>query len=153
MSLLPFFKWCDETTLGQAIRGVTWAFPFIETVHIVAMIALIGGTLMVDVSLLGGLKRLGPRHIQQQVKPFVLGGLIIMLVTGILLFLSEALKCYDNDAFRPKMIFLALSIIWMATVHRKAAMADQSGSGKFAAIVSIVLWFSVGAAGRAIGFV
>jgi len=153
MSLLPLFKWCDETTLGQAIRGVTWAFPMIETIHIIAMIGLIGGSLMVDISLLGGLRRLGPRHVQNQVKPFVLTGLIVMLATGIMLFLSEALKCYDNDAFRPKMICLALAMIWMATVHRKAAQSEVSGSGKLAAIVSILLWFGVGAAGRAIGFV
>ncbi len=34
MNLLPFFTWCDGTWLGQAIRGVTWAFPLIETIHI-----------------------------------------------------------------------------------------------------------------------
>jgi hypothetical protein len=153
MSLLPLFKWCDETTLGQAIRGVTWAFPLIETIHIAAMIALIGGTLMVDISLFGGLRRLGPRRIQEQVRPFVWSGLIIMLVTGIMLFLSEALKCYDNDAFRPKMICLALAILWMLTVHRKAAQSEVPGSGKLTAVVSVLLWFGVGAAGRAIGFV
>jgi hypothetical protein len=153
MSLLPFFKWCDETTLGQAIRGVTWAFPMIETIHIFALIGLVGGTLMVDIALLGGLKRLGPAHIAQQVKPFVIWGLIVMLITGIMLFLSEALKCYDNDAFKPKMILLALAMVWQATVHRKAQASETSGTGKLAAVVSLVLWFGVGVAGRAIGFV
>lgn len=151
--LLPFFKWCDATSLGQAIRGVTWAFPAIETIHIMAMIALLGGAMVMDISLLGGLRRLTPSHIAHQVKPFMNIGLVVMLVTGILLFLSEALKCYDNDAFFPKMIALALAIIWTYTVHNKALKSEVPGSAKLVAIVSLVLWFSVGVAGRAIGFV
>jgi hypothetical protein len=151
--MLPFFKWCDATSLGQAIRGVTWAFPAIETIHIMAMIGLIGGVMVIDISLLGGLRRLTPAHISQQVRPYLNTGLIIMLVTGILLFLSEALKCYDNDAFRPKMISLALALVWTFTIHRKAEKSDVPGSAKLVAIVSLVLWFSVGVAGRAIGFV
>jgi hypothetical protein len=151
--MLPFFKWCDATTLGQAIRGVTWAFPAIETIHIMAMIGLIGGVMIMAISLLGGLRQLTPAHIANQVWPYMNIGLVIMLITGFLLFLSEALKCYDNDAFRPKMICLALAIVWTYTVLRKAVKSDISGSGKLAAVVAVVLWFGVGVAGRAIGFV
>jgi hypothetical protein len=151
--MLPFFKWCDGTSLGQAIRGVTWAFPAIETIHIMALIGLLGGVFIIDVSLFGGLRRLTPAHIAQQVRPYINWGLIIMLVTGILLFLSEALKCYDNDAFRPKMISLGLAIVWLYTVHRRAEKSETPGSGKMVATVSLLLWFSVGIAGRAIGFV
>src|SRR5271165_7124176 len=129
--MLPFFKWCDATTLGQAIRGVTWPFPAIETIH---MIGLIGGVMIMAISLLGGLRQLTPSHIANQVWPYMNIGLVIMLVTGFLLFLSEALKCYDNDAFRPKMICLTLAILWMLTVHRKAAQSDVAGSGKIAAL-------------------
>jgi hypothetical protein len=151
--MLPFFKWCDATSLGQAIRGVTWAFPAIETIHIMAMIGLLGGVMVIAISLFGGLRRLTPAHIAQQVWPFMNTGLVIMLVTGILLFLSEALKCYDNDAFRPKMICLALAILWTYTVFRKATASDVPGRAKIVAVVAVVLWFSVGVAGRAIGFV
>jgi hypothetical protein len=153
MNMLWLYKWCDETTLGQAIRGVTWAFPLIETIHIIALIALLGGVLMIDISLLGGLKRLGPAHIAKQVNPYVDISLVIIIITGIMLFLSEALKAYDNDAFRPKVTLLVLAIIWHYTVHRRAETSEIPGSGKLAAIGSIVLWFGVGVAGRAIGFV
>jgi hypothetical protein len=151
--MLPFFKWCDATTLGQAIRGVTWAFPAIETLHIIAMIGLIGGVMIMAISLLGGLRQMTPSHIAHQVWPYMNIGLVVMLITGFLLFLSEALKCYDNDAFRPKMICLALAIVWTYTVLRKAVKSNISGSGKLAAVVAVVLWFGVGVAGRAIGFV
>jgi hypothetical protein len=151
--MLWFYIWCDETRLGQAIRGVTWAFPLIETIHIISLLVLLGGILMVDVSLLGGLKRLTPAHIMRQVKPYVNWSLVVILITGVLLFLSEARKAYDNDAFRPKVTLLALAILWHYTVHRRAEGSEIPGSGKVAALVSILLWFGVGIAGRAIGFV
>jgi len=43
--------------------------------------------------------------------------------------------------------------VWMYTVHRRAAKSETPGTGKLAALGSIILWFGVGAAGRAIGFV
>jgi hypothetical protein len=153
MNMLWFYAWCDATWLGQAIRGVTWAFPLIETIHIIALLVLLGGILMVDISLLGGLRRLTPAHIMRQVKPYVNWSLVVILITGVLLFLSEALKAYDNDAFRPKVTLLAMAIIWHYTVHRRAEKSEIPGSGKIAALGSILLWFGVGAAGRAIGFV
>ena len=153
MNMLWLYTWCDGTRLGQAIRGVTWAFPLIETIHIIALLVLLGGILMVDISLLGGLRRLTPAHIMRQVRPFVNWSLLVILITGVLLFLSEALKAYDNDAFRPKVTLLAMAIIWHYTVHRRAESSEIPGSGKIAALGSILLWFGVGVAGRAIGFV
>ncbi len=153
MNLLWLYAWCDQTALGQFVRGNTWAFPLTETIHIIALLVLLGGILMVDISLLGGLKRLTPAHIMKQVRPYVNWSLVVILITGVLLFLSEALKAYDNDAFRPKVILLIAAIVWHYTVHRKAEKSEVPGSGKLAAIGSIVLWFGVGIAGRAIGFV
>jgi hypothetical protein len=71
-----------------------------------------------------------------------------MLSTGFLLFVSEALKCYGNDSFRAKMFFLFLALFFRFTLYPKLTRSW----GKLAAGASLVLWFSVGLAGRAIGF-
>jgi hypothetical protein len=72
----------------------------------------------------------------------------VMLVTGTLLFSSEAVKCYGNDSFRAKMVFLFLALLFRFTLYPKL-----TGSwGKLAGGLSLALWFSVGLAGRAIGF-
>jgi hypothetical protein len=155
--LLPFFKWCDTTTLGLAIRGVTWAFPLIETIHILALTVLFGGIMLVDFRLLGIAVRTIPvARIQQELHRYVNVSLVVIILTGIMLFLSEALKAYDNAAFFPKIILLALAIVYHYTVHAKAAASPlPSGPawGKVAALVSMALWLGVGVAGRAIGFV
>jgi hypothetical protein len=157
MDLYPFYKWCDETTLGQAIRGVTWAFPFIETVHILALTVLLGSILLIDFRLLGiAIPRIPAGKIAAELATYINWSLVIIIVSGVLLFLSEALKAYDNAAFRPKITLLVLAMIFHYTVHNKAA-SSTSPSGppwaKAAALISIALWFGVGTAGRAIGFV
>lgn len=157
MDTYPFFKWCDETWLGVSIRNTTWAFPLIETIHILSLTVLLGGILMMDLRMLGiGIRRIPVSRMQNQLSRYINVSLVISVVTGFLLFVSESLKAYDNQAFRPKITLLALATIFHYTLHSKAMSSDAPGGpawGKLAALVSLVLWFGVGAAGRAIGFV
>ena len=71
-----------------------------------------------------------------------------MLITGFLLFTSEAVKCYGNDSFRAKMVLLFTALLFRFALYPKLTQSW----GKLAAGLSLVLWFSVGLAGRAIGF-
>lgn len=157
MDLHSFFEWCDASALGLAVRGNTWAFPLIETIHILAITVLLGSILMTDLRMLGiAVRGIPVARLQRQLSKGIDISLVIVLVTGILLFLSEAVKLDDNIAFRPKMILLATAILFHYTLHNRATASDAPAGpawGKFAALVSILLWFGVGAAGRAIGFV
>ena len=148
----PFFEWCASTSIGEFMRADTWPFAITETVHLVALAVLLGSVLLLNFRLLGILRGWTPVQLTRTLSPFVMGGLIAMLVTGTLLFVSEPMKYYINDAFLPKILFLSMAILYHFTVYRKAATAPAVVS-KMAALVSIVLWFSIGAAGRAIAFV
>jgi hypothetical protein len=79
-----------------------------------------------------------------------------MIITGGLLFLSEAIKCYYHGAFWFKMTSLFLAIVFTFTVQRKVAMADEIRVSplwsKAVAVVSVLLWSGVGIGGRWIGF-
>jgi uncharacterized membrane protein len=78
----------------------------------------------------------------------------MMLVTGILLFFSEALKCYGNTSFRIKMIFLAAAVIFQFTVYSRVIKRGEAGAcvRRVSTTVALLLWFGVGLGGRAIGF-
>jgi|SRR5580698_7028669 hypothetical protein len=155
--LFPLFKWADNTWLCNAIKGTTWVFPLVETIHILSLVILVGAVLLVDFRLLGiGLSRWTPKELARQLTPFMKYGLIVILVTGFLLFIAEPRKLYDNAAFGPKMILLAASIIFQYTIFRKMEDIDKPSApfwGRLGALLSLMLWFGVGVAGRAIGFV
>ena len=157
MSLLPFFEWCENTAVGDAIRSSLWLFPVIESVHLL-MLALIGGAVLIlDLRLLGLVFRRQPvARVARDTQPWLIVSLAVMLPTGLLLFLSESKKCYYSDAFWAKMAALALAMLFTFTVRRKVAAAGEKRVRgiwlKLVALVSLALWSTVGAAGRWIGF-
>ena len=154
--LLPFFEWCEKTRLGTAVRDSIWAFPVIEAVHLLGLCLLGGALLIVDLRMLGfGLTRQRISSLARAAQPWLLTALAIMAATGVLLFLSEAVKCYYNTSFRVKMITLPIALVYTFAIRERAARSDQldtSARSRLLAITSIALWFVVAAAGRWIGF-
>ena len=157
MDLFPYFEWLASTSLSQAISASTWAFAVIESVHLLALSAIGGAVLLVDLRLLGlGIRSSTLEEVARDAQPWLIGSLVVMLVTGFLLFASEPVKCYNSTPFRVKMLCLALGTIFAFTVRRKVAMAGEGRVRpiwlKLVAVVSLALWFGVGAGGRWIGF-
>ena len=114
---------------------------------------MLGTVLMVDLSLLGrGIARYPVGRIAQELGNWTLAGLALMLTSGPLLLVSEAVRCYKTPAFWIKMALLAAALVFYFTIHRKAvAHADVSRRGvRGAAIVSLALWTGVALAGKAI---
>jgi hypothetical protein len=155
--LLPFFQWCESTALGTAIRMSPWAFAVIESVHLLGLAVIGGAVLLVDLRMLGfGLTNQRIAELARAVFPWLVGSLVVMLLTGVGLFLSEPLKCYDSRAFWVKMISLGLAMLFTFTIRRRVTLADETRVRpiwfKLVALVSLALWFGVGGGGRWIGF-
>lgn len=157
MPLLPLFEWCENAGIGQAIRASTWLFPVIEGIHLLGLCVIGGAVLLVDMRLLGlGLRRQPIAELARDSRPFLIGSLPVMLITGLLLFSSEAVKCYYSVAFWFKMTSLLLAIIFTFTVRQRVTSEDDTRigpiKGRLVALISLVLWSGVGWGGRWIGF-
>src|SRR5215471_21240816 len=100
MSLLDFFQWCEQSAIGEHIRRSAWLFPLIEAIHLLGLGVIGGAVLVVDMRLLGlGLRRYPVGQLARDAQPWLIGSLVLMIITGGLLFLSEAIKCYYHAAF------------------------------------------------------
>src|SRR5215471_4268056 len=100
MNMLPFFQWVSETAVGQAISRSPWAFAVIESVHLLALAVIGGAVLTLDLRLLGlGLRDQPIDRVAHDAHPWLVSSLIVMLVTGVLLFSSEPIKCYYSIPF------------------------------------------------------
>jgi len=157
MSLLTFFQWCEASGIGETIRKSSWLFPVIEAIHLLGLGVIGGAVLVVDMRLLGlGLKRQSAAELTRNAQPWLVGSLVLMIITGGLLFLSEAIKCYYHDAFWFKMSCLFLAIVFTFTIQRKVTMNEETRLSpvwsKVVAVVSVLLWAGVGIGGRWIGF-
>ena len=155
--LWHFAQWSEATALGTAIRNSQYAFPIIEFFHLAALAVIGGAVLVVDMRLLGlGLRKTSVAELARDAQPWMIGSLIVMLVTGISLYTSEATKCYGSAAFWIKMISLVLAIVFTFTVRRTITMDDEQHvlprTSRSVGLVSVGLWFAVAWGGRWIGF-
>jgi len=156
--ILSFCRWCNNSFFGHGIRNSVWLFPFVEIFHLIGL-GVLGGTILVLNLRLLGISFRGERtsDLAKDVRPWTIGSLAVMLVSGFLLFSTEAVKMYGNWAFRWKMIFLFSAILFTFTIHRKVASSDESRISPVwrisVALVSLLLWSGVGLGGRAIGYV
>jgi uncharacterized protein DUF6644 len=151
-----FFEWCESSLLGHWIKYSKWDFAILETFHIIGIVVLLGSTLVVDLRLLGfGLKRLSTAELSAELAPWTRASLAFMLVTGVPMFLSEAVRLSFSAPFFFKMILLSLALIIHFTIRRRAIRLganEDTGFGKLAAYLSLVSWLSVALAGRAIAY-
>ncbi|HTT25234.1 MAG TPA: DUF6644 family protein [Candidatus Sulfotelmatobacter sp.] len=160
--MLEFCQWLDQTSVGTTIRQSLWLFPAIETIHLLGMAGLVASITVLDLRLLGWAGR------QQRVSQvaarmirFAWTGFALQVITGLLLFSSEAVKIYGNPAFRLKMLLLLLAglqaLVFQTVVSGKLAEWEERPSmpvaAKLMGLVSILLWLGVMTAGRFIGFV
>jgi hypothetical protein len=143
--------------LGQFIIGSNWLFPVIESVHLLGLAVLGGAILVVDMRLLGlGLKNHPVVELAREARPWLKGALVVMIATGIPLFLSEPIKCYYSQAFWNKMTALAIGLLFTFTIRARVTEVESvRNTARRQAVVgalSLALWFTVAASGRWIGF-
>jgi hypothetical protein len=157
LNLLPFIEWVAGSPLSKAISTSTWAFAVIESIHLLALSVIGGAVLIVDLKLLGyGIRTQTLAEVARDAQKWFLGSWTVMIVTGLLLFWSEPQKLYYSTPFAVKMICLLLGTLFALTVRRKVTLAGEGRVSpmvmKLVALVSLTLWFGVGAGGRWIGF-
>src|SRR6266478_1481578 len=140
--------------IENPLNASEYSFPVLECFHIVGFALSVGTIAIVDFRLLGlGMNRETPSELQKDTWLWTLGGLLLMIFSGLLLFSSDPDNYYLNIAFDLKMFFLLLAIIFNYTIHRKVALAANTpGSGKVVASVSLALWMCVVFGGIFIGF-
>jgi hypothetical protein len=157
MTIYNIFKWLDATPISKAIRDSTYIFPVVEVLHLFGLTLLLGTVMVMCLRMLGfGMRRQTTTEVNTQLMPWAVSAAVLTIVTGILLFLSEAMKCYGNEAFPYKMWFLLGGIILYVLTGSRMRHAESRLSPvtmKIVAVLTLALWFGVAIAGRAIAFV
>jgi hypothetical protein len=160
--MMSFCKWLEHTSVGTHVRESLWLFPTIETLHLFGIVLLVGSTSALDLRLLGlSLRDQSVSKVAARLLPWAWVGFAVQITTGLLLFSSEAVKCYTNIAFRMKMLMILLAgvnaLVFHWTAYRSVEKWDDAATtpiaAKFAGSFSILLWFGIVAAGRWIGFI
>lgn len=146
------FLWLAATPLGLYMRDSTHGFAAVEAVHLLGLASLGGVVLLQSLAALKvSVAGQTPEDTARGLYPVFLGGLTVMLATGLLLVASKPLRYYLSDAFRLKMALLALGVALFFALHHRLKTAAVSRLDQALAILLLLLWLGVGLAGRFIG--
>jgi hypothetical protein len=140
---------------ANPLNSNEWAFPLTECFHITSSALSIGMIALVDLRLLGwAFKRQTAGQLVKDTWIWTLAGLIIVIISGLLIFSSDPIRYINNSGYVDKMVLLVLAIIFNYTIHRKVAFSNSSGmAAKLVGAISLLLWISVPFGGIWISFV
>lgn len=148
-------RWLVNSPWSHWINAYEWVFPAIQSVHFIGFAVSIGSIAIVDLRLLGfGMRRQAPAELAADLNRWTLLGIAMMLVTGFLMFSTDAVTYHNNPSFQFKMTCLVVALVFHFTIHRRAVRPGAGLVGaKLTAGASLLLWTTVLAAGRMIAFV
>jgi hypothetical protein len=151
MQLEQFWTWLEMTPLAARIGESAW-FPFLESMHVLSAMFVVGTVLMADLRLLGwSARRYSVTVITGEVVPWTWGAFVIAVVTGVGLLMPRASSYVANPAFLAKVVLLALAFVNMLTLHFFALRTDRVRLQMTTGACSLLVWAGVVLAGRWIG--
>jgi hypothetical protein len=157
MALLPLFEWMETTWFG--VIGKTWgaAFAVVEAFHLLAMAVLGGAVLVSDGRLLGLVFPDQPaRQVFDACHRLFVAALALVVFTGVFMACGVALKIYYLPVYWYKMLALGVGVAFVFLIRRPLLRRDYDSIRplvrRAVAVASIMIWFTVAATGRWIGF-
>jgi uncharacterized membrane protein len=150
--------WIDSTSLSQAIQNAPWVVPTVQTVHILAIAALMASMLMINLRLVGMAGRDQPlAQVAGRFTPVIWWALPVLLVSGVLLIIGEPARALKNNIFQIKMLLvigaILVTLFFAAPLKKNPAHWDGRGVlGVMVALISVSLWVAIIFAGRWIAY-
>jgi hypothetical protein len=152
--LVPLTAWLGNTTFAMWLGQATWRIAGLLTLHLFGFTLLLGTVVFSTVRLMRTDADVdavtGEVVIPERL------GLALMVITGALIFTGGAEAYYAGYWFRLKMVLLAAALTFRYTIYRAVNGANHrqfsTAVRRLTSVASLLLWFAVACAGRAIAF-
>ena len=156
---MNFLEWLQSTSLA-VIVGESW-FPWVESAHVVFLAVVAGTIFTVDARLMGFASRqLRVSYLADKMLPWTWGAFIGAVITGVMMFMANAVGYFEKTPFLIKMGLLlgaGLNMLYFQLVTYRGVSSWDTGrppaAARAAGLVSMLCWVGVISFGRWIGFV
>ncbi|MGQ0456301.1 MAG: DUF6644 family protein [Hyphomicrobium sp.] len=156
----PFWDPIAQSGLATFIGQSVWAYPALETLHVLGLALVFGPILIFDLRVFGFNRGLDMRPLHAALIPWAWTGFALNAASGGLLFISDAAAFAINPAFRIKLTLIALAglnaLAFQARLFPRLPDDDRGDphiSAKVSAAASIALWLAIITAGRLMAYV
>jgi hypothetical protein len=154
-------EWLQGTGVAIQIRDSLYAFPLLESIHVIGLALVFGTIVVLDLRLLGlASTRRAVSRVMSDLLTWTWAAFVLTAATGALMFITNAVVYFHNSFFRAKMILLALAglnmFVFELTARRTIRQWDEAPSpprtARVVATLSLLIWVGVIVTGRIIGF-
>lgn len=150
----------ETSALGMAMRESLWLDPAARVVHLLGLALLFGSIAVLDLRLLGLSRAIPVRRLAAHVLPWTAGAFLLIVPSGLAMFVAHAGDYIANPVFVLKMgLILAAgtnAAVFHAVAFRGAADWDigrePPAAARIAALLSLALWMAVIACGRLLAY-
>lgn len=152
--------WLETSGLAVAMRQWLWLYPTVEILHIVGFVLLVGAAFMFDLRLLGLSRTLPVSGMALHLLRWARLALLLVVPSGVLMFMAHATEMLENPAFRLKLLLIAAALLNAGIFHRWPfrAVGDWDTElaaplpARLAGILSLLLWTGVISCGRLLAY-
>ncbi|HTD89707.1 MAG TPA: DUF6644 family protein [Burkholderiales bacterium] len=162
MNIDSLLKWLEAFGFATAIREGEVLFPWIEAIHVLAIVLVVGSIATVDLRLLGWASReRAVKVLAEEVLPITWMAFVVAAITGALMFCAKAMTYGHSVFFLLKMGVLLLAgcnmLYFQKVIYPGVRTWGAPGStvpkaARVAGGLSLLFWFFIVAFGRWIGF-
>jgi len=158
--MLQVLNWLESTPWATAVRQSLWLYPALEITHIVGIVLLVGAAFLFDLRLLGFARHLAVTALSGYLLPWSRRGLLLIVPSGILLFMTNATALAGDPTFWCKMALLGVAALNVLAFHRfllrphkrSNARGELPATARISAWISVVLWIAIIACGRLLAY-
>ena len=156
---MTFLNLLQQSWLARLVQETVWGYPVVLTCHAVGMAMLAGVVLMICFRVLGFAPAI-PVVLLRPMLKLALGGFLINVISGAMLFMADAAKFFASNPFRIKMVLLIAGGLLLGSLTRRVlgdSVAQRGASAlradKMIAAAAVLVWVGVIVAGRLIAYV
>jgi hypothetical protein len=148
--------WLDAAGLRAFAGGDN--YPWINSVHLLGLVMLVGAIGAVDLRIAGVWRGLPMAALSRALTPVAIAGFVILIASGSLLFAADGVALARSDTFLRKLVLIALAlanaiafrVIWTHRMSGWGAVAPTPA--RIMAAASVFLWLMIGLQGRLIAY-
>lgn len=161
-TLASVSAWLEMTPFSRVLQTVEWVIPAVQTVHLLAIAAVMGSMLFFNLRLLGLTGADVPlARVSRRFVPVILGSVLVLLASGVLMIAAEPARSLLNPVFQLKMALLLGALALTVAIakplrHRPdywSSAVVHTHVSRVAAVLSLGLWVAILCAGRWIAYV
>lgn len=157
MAVADWLQYLEHSSWAVSIRQSIWLYPFLEIIHIIGIVLLVGAAFLFDLRLLGFSKQLPIASLERHLLSWAFRGSLLVIPSGLLLFITNASTLGYDPVFWTKMLLLLAALCNALLFHRLVSKSIQHSpivppAAKVMAILSLLLWMAIIACGRLLAY-